>query len=77
VNSIVVIFSGGMCLTDDCRTFISPIFLNLMSNIVERAGKVYVRVGGNTQETASLVQSIPDGSILEKDYGSKSNPVIE
>jgi hypothetical protein len=55
-------------------TLIQPAFLNLMSNIVQRAGQVYVRVGGNTQETASLVQSIPDGKVLEKNYGNTTNP---
>lgn len=42
-------------------------FLNLMSNIVQRAGSVHIRVGGNTQERAVLVDTIPGGKILEKD----------
>ncbi|KAF8994923.1 hypothetical protein BDQ17DRAFT_1430785 [Cyathus striatus] len=42
-------------------------FLNLMANLQQRGGKVQVRVGGNTQETAVLVDSTPDGKILEKD----------
>ncbi len=50
-------------------------FLNLMSLIAQKAGAVHVRVGGNTQETAFLVDSFPDGGILEKDNGDKSNPV--
>jgi hypothetical protein len=45
-----------------------------MSNIVERAGHVVVRIGGNTQETAMLVQSTPDGRILEKDQQGTFNP---
>ncbi|TFK94473.1 glycoside hydrolase family 79 protein [Polyporus arcularius HHB13444] len=49
-------------------------FLNLMSLIAQKAGAVHVRVGGNTQETAFLVDSFPDGGILEKDNGDKSNP---
>jgi hypothetical protein len=46
-----------------------------MANIQQRAGRVVVRVGGNTQETAVLVQSTPDGRILEKDMRGISNPV--
>lgn len=50
-------------------------FLNLMSLLAQKAGAVHVRVGGNTQETAFLVDSFPDGGVLEKDNGDKSNPV--
>jgi hypothetical protein len=46
-----------------------------MANLVERAGGVTVRVGGNTQETASLVDEIPNGADLTKDYSHTSNPV--
>ena len=46
-----------------------------MSNIIERAGSVMVRVGGNTQETAQLVNSTSDGRILEKDKAGSFNPV--
>jgi len=50
-------------------------FLNLMANIKERVGSVYIRVGGNTQETASLVDSLPNGEILYKDNADTNNPV--
>lgn len=46
-----------------------------MANIAARGGKVQVRVGGNTQETATLVDSLPNNRILEKDYNNTSNPV--
>ncbi|KJA24861.1 glycoside hydrolase family 79 protein [Hypholoma sublateritium FD-334 SS-4] len=49
-------------------------FLNLMANIQQRSGGVVVRVGGNTQETASLVESTSDGRILEKDLKGSTNP---
>ncbi|EIN05136.1 hypothetical protein PUNSTDRAFT_107422 [Punctularia strigosozonata HHB-11173 SS5] len=49
-------------------------FLNLMSNIRQRAGHVRIRVGGNTQETATLVDSLADGKILEKDEDNLTNP---
>ncbi|KAF7974485.1 hypothetical protein HWV62_12034 [Athelia sp. TMB] len=45
-----------------------------MANIKQRAGTVHIRVGGNTQETATLVDSIPDGKAIEKDKGSATNP---
>lgn len=46
-----------------------------MSNLVSRGGKVQIRVGGNTQETATLVDSLSDGRALEKDNDNTSNPV--
>jgi hypothetical protein len=45
-----------------------------MANIVERAGWVQVRVGGNSQETAQLVSSLPNGTILAKDLNNTSGP---
>nr|GAT61181.1 predicted protein [Mycena chlorophos] len=47
-------------------------FLNLMANIQQRAGSVMVRVGGNTQESAKMVDSLPNGRILEKDLQNVS-----
>lgn len=44
----------------------NPIFLNLMSNIVSRAGRVLVRVGGNSQESAAVVDSLPKDAAIEK-----------
>ncbi|KAI8977819.1 glycoside hydrolase family 79 protein [Trametes punicea] len=49
-------------------------FLNLMALMVEKAGAVHVRVGGNTQDTAFMVDSFPDGKIMEKDKEDASNP---
>jgi len=50
-------------------------FLNLMANIVERAGWVQVRVGGNTQDTAELVAYLPNGTVIAKDLNNTlSNP---
>lgn len=57
------------------RSFIQVPFLNLMANIQQRAGRVFIRVGGNTQETATMVESTADGRILEKDVDGVSNPV--
>jgi len=49
-------------------------FLNFMSNLQQRVGQIRIRVGGNTQETATLVESTPDGRILEKDLTGVTNP---
>ncbi len=46
-----------------------------MANIQQRAGSVVIRVGGNTQETAVLVDETPGGRILEKDPSKMTNPV--
>jgi hypothetical protein len=49
-------------------------FLNLVQNVVSRAGGMQIRVGGNTQENAKLVDSLPNGTILAKDYTNIFNP---
>ena len=46
-----------------------------MANLQQRTGRVNVRVGGNTQETATLVDRTPDGKILEKDLTAVSGTV--
>ena len=38
-----------------------------MANLVARSGRVNIRVGGNTQETAVMVQNTTNGQLLEKD----------
>jgi hypothetical protein len=38
-----------------------------MANLEERAGSVVVRLGGNTQEYAKLVDSLPNGNTFQKD----------
>ncbi|KAF7307934.1 Glyco-hydro-79C domain-containing protein [Mycena kentingensis (nom. inval.)] len=64
-------------------THIQVPFLNLMANIVQRAGVVRVRVGGNSQESATLVDAseIPDGRILQKNLtgvtGTTQTPPLE
>ncbi|KAF4618770.1 hypothetical protein D9613_010025 [Agrocybe pediades] len=49
-------------------------FLNLMANLQQRTGRIDIRVGGNTQETATLVDSLDDGRIIEKDHALATNP---
>ncbi|KAJ7238588.1 glycoside hydrolase family 79 protein [Mycena haematopus] len=49
-------------------------FLNLMSNVQARGGSVRVRVGGNTQDYATLFASLPGGKMLEKEKQDTQNP---
>lgn len=62
-------------LFQNSRSFINVPFLNLMALITERAGRVNIRVGGNSQDTATLVDSIPGGVAMSKDKEDSSNPV--
>ncbi|KAG5722733.1 hypothetical protein E4T56_gene7377 [Termitomyces sp. T112] len=55
-------------------TILEVPFLNLMANLQERSGRVNIRVGGNSQDTAVLVNSTPDGKMLEKNVTGASNP---
>ncbi|CCM01660.1 uncharacterized protein FIBRA_03722 [Fibroporia radiculosa] len=47
-----------------------------MSLIVERAGRVHIRVGGNTQDYATLVKSLPRGKVIAKEDDGNSNPTL-
>ncbi|KAJ7081767.1 glycoside hydrolase family 79 protein [Mycena belliarum] len=49
-------------------------FLNLMSNVAKRGGSVRVRVGGNTQETATLFPSLANKKIMQKQAQNTNNP---
>ncbi|KAG2129513.1 glycoside hydrolase family 79 protein [Suillus bovinus] len=50
-------------------TYLQVPFLNLMAILRERAGEILIRVGGNTQETAVLVDSLPGGVMVSKVRG--------
>lgn len=41
-------------------------FLNLMATLASRSGEVHIRVGGNTQDYATLVDSLPQGNVIQK-----------
>jgi hypothetical protein len=56
-------------------TLLQVPFLNLMAAFKQRGGSPRIRVGGNTQETAWMVDSIPGGKVLMKSQGNSSNPV--
>lgn len=69
-NSCVVSFFALACIELNngiCSSFIPVPWLNLMANLQERAGSVVVRLGGNTQEYAKMVDSLPDGNTFLKD----------
>ncbi|EJF60218.1 hypothetical protein DICSQDRAFT_137837 [Dichomitus squalens LYAD-421 SS1] len=55
-------------------SFIQVPFLNLLATVADRAGRVRIRVGGNTQETATLVDSLPDNEMIAKDKTDATNP---
>ncbi|TCD66253.1 hypothetical protein EIP91_001616 [Steccherinum ochraceum] len=55
-------------------TYIQVPFLNLIQLIVERAGRFQIRVGGNTQETARLTDSLADHKMIEKQGIDPNNP---
>lgn len=64
-----------------CRTeipdssYINVPFLNLLGTLAKRSGKIQIRVGGNSQETAALVPFLADGRSIEKDQSRTYNPV--
>ena len=56
-------------------SYIQPPFLNLLSLLTHRTGEFHIRVGGNTQETARLVDSLADHKMIEKQSIDPNNPV--
>jgi hypothetical protein len=46
-----------------------------MSSLVQRGGRVNIRVGGNTQDYATLVSSLPNGEMIQKEQTGNTNPV--
>ena len=51
--------------------------MNLLTTITNRAGKVWLRVGGNTQDLATVVpQGLPKGAAIEKLPGNVNAKVI-
>ncbi|KAJ6614100.1 hypothetical protein B0H10DRAFT_2221571 [Mycena sp. CBHHK59/15] len=54
-------------------TLIQVPFLNLMVTIQQCAGLVMIRVSGNTQESAKLVDSLPGNRIIQKNLSAPFN----
>lgn len=46
-----------------------------MSNLVQRSGRVNIRVGGNSQETAAMVQNTTTGKLIVKDTNNTQGTV--
>lgn len=55
-------------------SFLFPPFLNLMALMVERSAAISVRVGGNTQEQAVVVDSLPNNKAVAKNKTDTTNP---
>lgn len=55
-------------------SFIQVPFLNLMATLASRSGEVHVRVGGNTQDYATLVDSLENGNVIQKLSEDTNNP---
>ena len=55
----------------DCRSFIQVPFLNVLATVADRGGSVRIRVGGNTQETATLVANLPGNAMITKDTSAE------
>jgi hypothetical protein len=45
-----------------------------MSTLASRSGEVHVRVGGNTQDYATLVDSLDQGNVIHKLSIDTNNP---
>lgn len=65
------------CLIDSSHisSFLMVPFLNLMANLQERAGSVSIRLGGNTQEFATQVDSLPEGHTFGKEDSGSTQTV--
>jgi len=68
------IFSNSSSSFDD-RSLIQVPFLNLMTNLQERAGQVMIRIGGNTQDSAVFVDQLDNGRAIAKEKTSLTQTV--
>ncbi|KAJ3569540.1 hypothetical protein NP233_g4984 [Leucocoprinus birnbaumii] len=57
-------------------SFIQVPFLNLMANLQERAGHVLIRIGGNTQEYAVMVNELDNGKAIAKQKASLTQTTL-
>ncbi|KAJ7635000.1 glycoside hydrolase family 79 protein [Roridomyces roridus] len=55
-------------------SFIQVPLLNLFSNIVQRAGSINIRIGGNTQDYAYYVPTLPEDRAISKEKAASKNP---
>ena len=71
-------FMSSLALSSDLfvrSAHIQVPFLNLMAQIQHRAGGLHIRMGGNTQDFAYWVDSIPNGHATSKEKSDPKNPV--
>ncbi|KAJ7064929.1 glycoside hydrolase family 79 protein [Mycena amicta] len=61
-------------ITQLCGSLVQVPLLNLLANIQERAGAVHIRIGGNTQEYAYFVDTLPTGHAISKEKADTNNP---
>ena len=45
-----------------------------MATLASRGGEVHIRVGGNTQDYATLIDSLPQGNVIHKMAQETNNP---
>lgn len=69
------IFSNSSSSSFDDRSLIQVPFLNLMTNLQERAGQVMIRIGGNTQDSAVFVDQLDNGRAIAKEKTSLTQTV--
>lgn len=74
-NSSVFLQPLLKCTQFSFSTHIQVPFLNLMSNIQQRAGSLDIRLGGNTQEFAVHVESLDNFAAVGKEKSNLQNPV--
>lgn len=55
-------------------SFIQVPFLNLMATLAARSGEVHVRIGGNTQDYATLIDNLSQGRVIDKLSVDVGNP---
>ncbi|KAG8936132.1 hypothetical protein FRC03_011153 [Tulasnella sp. 419] len=56
------------------ETHLRPEFLNHLGVLQERGGSIAIRVGGNTQDKAQIVDSLPNGAIIGKTKNPNTGP---
>jgi len=54
-------------------SLLAPTFLNLIGNIAARAGGVPIRIGGNTQEYAVMLDRVPGEDNTGKVFGKENS----
>ena len=54
---------------------VHPEFLNFMATLKARGGEPYLRLGGNSQEKAQLVDSLPNGEVIKKENSGPTGVV--